>query len=272
MDESMKPESGRADGAKTDLLVRGGRGRNGGSTGCDVFVQRARYSGRRVKPLDGDLRTRTLSVLYPSVDEHGQPIEDGASAPKSDELPHIKEWFSDELDLMVRTRVSRVLDLSGGDRVLQEYVRDLELEQYCKDHDVGLTVAVFLGPDMDDFRHATQLLGSGGFKCDRTLLVLNEGVVGAGQTTAGVFDAIASQPEFERLTREGARTLFMRRLACMARVRERGLRFYDLFDWSPSSPGSLGASVSPTLQHMTKTWLVNFEQEIQKSGVADWLP
>ena len=139
----------------------------------------------------------------------------------------------------------------------------------CKDHDVGLTVAMFLGPDMDDFRHAAQLLASGEFKCDRTLLVLNEGVVRAGQTTAGVFDPIMLQPEFERLTREGVGTLFIRRLTCMERVRERGLRFYDLLD---TSPGSLGASVSPTLQHMTKTWLLNFERDITESGVADWLP
>lgn len=263
------PESGRADGGKTDLLVRWGRGRSGGSTGCDVVVQRARYSGRRVKPLDGDLRTRTLSALYPSQDEQGQPIEGGASAPKSDDLADIKEWMSDELDEMVRTGISRVLDLSGGDRVLQEYVRDLELEQYCEDHKVGLTLAVFLGPDMDDFRHATQLLSSGEFKCGRTLLVLNEGVVRMGQTTAGVFDPIMSQPEFKSLIRQGARSLFMRRLTCMARVRERGLRFYDLLD---SSPGSLGSSVSPTLQHMTRTWLLNFERGIEESGVADWLP
>src|SRR6516165_5541402 len=115
------------------LLIRAGRGRTGGSTGLDLAIQRARHQGRRVKPLDGDLRSRTLSALYPATDEAGRPIPDGASAPATDELPDIKAWLSAELDEMVVTRVSRVLDLSGGDRVMQEYARDLELMAFCRD-------------------------------------------------------------------------------------------------------------------------------------------
>ena len=271
MDGGMKrdPESADEAGTGPRLLIRAGRGRTGGSTGLDSAIQRARHSGRRVKPLDGDLRSRTLSELYPSRDEDGSPIEDGASAPKSDELPDIKTWLSAELDAMVETGISRVLDLSGGDRVIQEYVRDLALMQFCRDFGVGVTVAVYLGPDMEDFRHATQLLTSGEFKCDRTLLVLNEGVIRMGQTTTAAFEPIMAQPGFVALTREGARSMFIRRLTCMSVLRERGLRFYDVLDRSPGSPG---AGVSPTLHHMTKMWLFGFEREIEDSDVADWMP
>src|SRR6266404_2705599 len=76
-----------------------------------------------------DLRSRTLSLLYPPSDEKGNPIPDAASAPPTDELPDIKAWLSSEFDSMVTEGVSRVLDLSGGDRVLQEYVRDLVLRE-----------------------------------------------------------------------------------------------------------------------------------------------
>lgn len=273
MDEngSINPEPERVDGVGTGprLLIRAGRGRTGGSTGLDLAIQRARHSGRRVKPLDGDLRSRTLSVLYPSQAEDGSAIEDGASAPKSDELSDIKEWLSAELDAMVATGVSRVLDLSGGDRVIQEYVRDLALIEFCRDFGVGVTVAVYLGPDMEDFRHATQLLASGEFECDRTLLVLNEGVIRLGQSTTGAFDVIMAQPEFASLLKGGARSVFIRRLTCMPLLRDQRLRFYDLLD---RSPGGVGVSVSPTLQHMTKTWLLGFEREVERNHVADWLP
>ena len=50
---------------KPSLIIRAGRGRTGGSTGLDLVIQRARFQGRRVKPLDGDRRSKTLSTLYP---------------------------------------------------------------------------------------------------------------------------------------------------------------------------------------------------------------
>jgi hypothetical protein len=251
------------------LLIRAGRGRTGGSTGLDLAVQRARNQGRRVKPLDGDLRSRTLSALYPTQDDKGKPIRDGASSPKTDELPDIKEWLSAELDSMVEEHVSRVLDLSGGDRVMQEYVRDLALMDFCRDFGIDAVVAVYLGPDMEDFRHATQLLVSGEFRCERTMLVLNEGVIRQGQTTAGAFDPILQHPDFEMLKVEGARVAFMRRLTCMSVLKDRNLRFYDVL---ATKGDAMGPKVSPTLFHMTKTWLDTFEREWSEFGVAEWLP
>ena len=212
----------------------------------------------------------TLSALYPAQDETGKPIRDGASFPKSDELPDIKEWLSAELDSMVDEQVSRVLDLSGGDRVMQEYVRDLALMDFCRDFGVEMTVAVYLGPDMEDFRHATQLLVSGEFKCDRTLLVLNEGVIRQGQTTVGAFDPIVGHPDFQMLLAEGVRFAFLRRLTCMSVLKERNLRFYDVL---AAKDGGAGPKVSPTLFHMTRTWLDTFEREWTSDfKVIEWLP
>lgn len=272
MDGAIKPEAelGREATRRPCLLIRAGRGRTGGSTGLDLAVQRARHQGRRVKPLDGDLRSRTLSELYPAQDEKGKPVPDGASSPTTDEMPDIKEWMSRELDSMAEEQVSRVLDLSGGDRVMQEYVRDLALMDFCRDFGIDATVAVYLGPDMEDFRHATQLLISGEFRCDRTLLVLNEGVIRQGQTTAGAFDPITEHRDFQRLLADGARFAFLRRLTCMPMLKERGLRFYDVLD---RRPGGAGAKVSPTLFHMTKTWLDTFEREWSEDYEAiEWLP
>ena len=271
MDGVMTSELGAssAEARSPRLVIRAGRGRTGGSTGLDLIIQRTRHQGRRVKPLDGDLRSRTLSELYPPADDKGKPIRDGASCPKTDELPDIKDWLSGELDSMVQEQVSRVLDLSGGDRVMQEYVRDLALMDFCRDFGIEPTVAVYLGPDMEDFRHATQLLLSGEFSCDRILLVLNEGVIRQGQTTAGAFDPIQQHPSFERLVVDGARPMFVRRLTCMATLRERGLRFYDVMNQKPTQGTG---KITPTLYHMTKTWLEGFERELAASSAAEWLP
>ncbi len=261
-----QPQSAKV---KPQLFIRAGRGRTGGSTGLDLAIQRGRFQGRRVKPLDGDRRSKTLSTLYPSVNERGEPIEDGATAPRSDELPDIKKWLSEEFDGMVEDGVSRALDLSGGDRVMQEFVRDLALNDFCRDYGITPTVALFLGPDIEDFRHATEILRSGEFPSERTMLVLNEGVIRHGQTTEGAFDPIMAMPEFDALGGDGVRTLFLRRLTCMAVLRERGFGFYDAVSGKPDSKG---AKASPTLAHMTKTWLATFEREITETKLANWLP
>lgn len=255
--------------AKPCLFIRAGRGRTGGSTGLDLAIQRARFQGRRVKPLDGDRRSKTLSTLYPSKSGSGEAIQDGATAPASDELPDIKKWLSDEFDSMVEDGVSRALDLSGGDRVMQEFVRDLALNEFCRDYGITPTVALFLGPDIEDFRHATEILRSGEFPSARTILVLNEGVIRHGQTTEGAFEPIMAMPEYVALGGAGVRTLFLRRLTCMAVLRERGLGFYDAVGGKPDGKG---AKASPTLAHMTKTWLSTFEREIKEVKLADWLP
>jgi len=61
----------------------------------------------------------------------------------------------------------------------------------------------------------------------------------------------------------------MRRLTCMATLRERGLGFYDVLAGKPDKGGM---KASPTLFHMTKTWIETFEREHEKARVAQWLP
>ena len=181
----------------------------------------------------------------------------------------MRDWLSAELDTMVDQGISAALDLGGGDRVVQEYVRELEMREFCDDHGIRLVEAFFLGPDLEDFRHVLQIVRSRDLKANATMLVLNEGVIRQGQTTEGVFDLLTSHGEFEELIIGGMRPVFMRRLTCMALLRERGLGFYDAVD---GKSDRTGAAASPTLRHMTKTWLKQNENEHLKAGTLDWLP
>ena len=90
---------------RIDLIVREGRGRLGGTMFLDLLIQRARANGRRVKPMDGDLKSRTLSTLYPSKDPRGRAIEDGASSHVSDDIAHQKDWIQEQLNQMTEDRV-----------------------------------------------------------------------------------------------------------------------------------------------------------------------
>jgi len=91
-------------------LIRCGRGRVGGSTFLNFAIEWGRHRGRRVKPLDGDLRSRTLTALYPAIKGDGTPDADAAVSPSSEELIDNKVWFTAELDASVEDGVCRAID------------------------------------------------------------------------------------------------------------------------------------------------------------------
>ena len=249
--------------------VRLGRGRLGGSTGMDLFIQRARFHGRRVKPLDGDLRSRTLATLYPAQAADGSPIPDGASMPRSEDMKDYVAWLKPEFDRMVEDGVSVALDLGGGERVMQEFVQDFPLSDYCDDFGVDLLPIFFLGPDIEDLNHVVQVMRTGALRSSHMLLVLNEGVIRAGQTPDGVFDPIVHHPDFQALLEDGVESVLLRKLHCLDVLRERRFGFYDA---AYGRPDPSGKKASPTLQFTTKLWLAGFESQASGLRSAERLP
>ena len=249
--------------------VRFGRGRLGGSMGMDLYIQRARFHGRRVKPLDGDLRSRTLSTLYPAQAADGSPIPDGASMPRSEETADYRQWLIPEFEQMVVEGVSRVIDLGGGERVMQEFVRVFPLSSYCDDFGVDLLPIFFLGPDIEDLSHVVQIMRTGALRSSRILLVTNEGVIRSGETTEGAFDPIIAHPDFGALIKDGAKSVTLRKLHCLDLLRARRFGFYDA---AYGRPDPNGEKAGPALQFMTKIWLEDHEGEHQTAGSAGWLP
>ena len=249
--------------------VRLGRGRLGGSTGMDLFIQRARFHGRRVKPLDGDLRSRTLGTLYPAYAADGSPIPDGASMPRSEDMKDYVAWLKPEFDRMVEDGVSVALDLGGGERVMQEFVQDFPLSDYCDDFGVDLLPIFFLGPDIEDLNHVVQVMRTGALRSSHMLLVLNEGVIRAGQTPDGVFDPIVHHPDFQALLEDGVESVLLRKLHCLDVLRERRFGFYDA---AYGRPDPSGKQASPTLQFTTKLWLTGFESQLSGLRSAERLP
>ena len=247
-------------------LVRGGRGRVGGSAFLDYIIQRARHNGRRVKPLDGDLRSRTLSELYPSAGPGADG--DAASSPLSEDIGAIKAWFEGELDASVGDRMCRAVDFGGGDRVLQDYGHELNVGEFCERFSLGLIWAFVLGPDIEDLRHVTQVISTGAVAGGRILLVLNEGVIRADQSVEGLFNRTRAEPEFRRLLDQGAEQITMSRLTCLDTLRAQGLGFFQ------AASGALdrhGKRTRPTVQHMTSIWLRDMDDELTGSEAGTWL-
>jgi hypothetical protein len=241
------------------LAVGLGRGFGGKSTGLSELVWRAQNQGREVIVADGDARSATLASLFP-----GQALQ-----PPTEELPDIKAWLTTVLNQMVKSRRSAVLDLGGGDRVLQEYGRDLRLVQFCERRGIAPLAVYFLGPEAEDLRHVLSIWEAGYFRPQRTLLVLNEGVIREGRTAAGAFARTVEHPGFRAMVAEGAKPILMTRLACMDDLRARGLGFYDA---AAGNPDGSGTELDPVQQFMVEDWLADLEAKRRHEGAADWLP
>jgi hypothetical protein len=238
------------------LAVGLGRGFGGKSTGLSELVWRARDQGRDVIVADGDTRSRTLAGLFPE-----------ATSPATDELPDVKEWLSGILNRMVEERRSAVLDLGGGDRVLQEYGRDLLLVEFCDEYAIEPLALYFLGPEEEDLKHVLAIWEAGYFRPKRTFLVLNEGVIREGRTMAGAFGPTLGDPGVAGMIAAGAVPVLMKRLACMDLVRRSGLGFYGA---ASGAKGATGRPLDPTYAFMVRKWLRDLEGE--RAAQAGWLP
>ena len=153
--------------------------------------------------------------------------------------------------------------------MIPEFVRDLSLTHYCADFEITLLSIYMPGPDPEDFRHVMELVRAGDMRAERTLLVMNEGVIRLGQSVAGAFDPILNHPDMRALIVDGASSVFLKRLTCMPLIRDSGLNFYDVAE---GRPGANGVKPRPTLQHMTKAWLQQNEDKHAISETLEWLP
>lgn len=238
------------------LAVGLGRGFGGKSTGLSELVWRARNQGRDVIVADGDARSKTLASIFPE-----------AKFPATEELPDVKEWLSGILNRMVEEQRSAVLDLGGGDRVLQEYGRDLLLVEFCEEYGIEPLALYFLGPEEEDLKHVLSIWEAGYFRPKRSFLVMNEGVIREGKTMAGAFDQTLNDPGLARMIEAGAVPIMMKRLACMDLVRKSGIGFYSA---ATGGKGATGKPLDPTYAFMVKKWLRDLEGE--RMAQAGWLP
>jgi hypothetical protein len=249
----------KSDGAAAQpvvLAVGLGRGGGGKSSGLAEIVWRARAAGRDPIVADGDTRSGTLGKLFPGE----------ATKPETEELPDGKAWLGGVLNRMVKERRSCALDLGGGDRLLQEYGRDLRLVEFCARRKIDAVALYWLGPEEEDLNHVLSIWRGGGFRPERAMLLLNEGVVREGKTVAGAFERTLAHPGYKEMVAEGAMTLLVRRLPCMDLVRKPGLGFYA------AAAGDGHSALDPVEEFQVGDWLDALETERAKMGAGDWLP
>jgi len=237
------------------LAIGFGRGFGGKSTLLTEVAQRAVNQGRSVIVADFDARSKTLADLFPD-----------AMVPPTEELPDVKASFTKLLNRMTTEKTSAVVDFGGGDRFMLEYGKDLELVEYCELFDIDPVAIYVLGPEAEDLKHVLSIYEAGYFRPERTILVLNEGVIREGKTVVGAFEKSTKDPGFQKMLADGAKPMLLTKLACMDLVKDARLNFYEAATGGGNSP------LDPVEGFMLSKWLKGLEAKRQKLGIADWLP
>jgi hypothetical protein len=158
------------------------------------------------------------------------------------------------------------LSLNGGDRFMLEYDRDLRLVEFCERRGIEPVAIYVLGSEVEDLRHCLSIYEAGYFRPQRTLLVLNEGVIREGKTVVGAFEQTMKDPGFQKMVADGAKAMLLTKLPCMDLVKGGRLNFYE------AATGAGPEPLDPVEEFMLSDWLEGLEAKRQKLGVADWLP
>jgi hypothetical protein len=237
------------------LVIGFGRGFGGKSTLLTEIAQRASNQGRSVIVADFDARSKTLADLFPD-----------AMVPPTEELPDVKAAFSKLLNRITKEKASAVVDFGGGDRFMLEYGRDLRLVEFCARRGIEPVAIYVLGPEVEDLRHCLSIYEAGYFRPQRSILVLNEGVIREGKTVVGAFEETMKDPGFQRLLADGAKPMLLTRLPCMDLVKNGRLNFYA------AAVGTGPDALDPVEEFMLSDWLEDIDAKRRKLGIASWLP
>jgi hypothetical protein len=242
------------------LAIRLGRGRTGGTTFLDFLIQRARRLGREVRIADGDPNNATLSEYYPPSEPGG------AIRPRAGDVGDVAEWVTEVTSSMAMDRCSMVLDMGGGDRVLEAHGKDMDLRAFCEASEIAPLAIYSIGPEAADFDHAMTIFDKGYFRSERAIVVMNESLVQGGKTAGGAFDFVFADDRYGKIGHT-VRPVMMPKLACMQAMRQERLTFHDAAE---GKSGRSGRPMSLGHQFIVKTWINRMEKNL--SAVAEWLP
>ena len=259
---SKKPEV-ETGASRRSIVLRQGRGRQGGTTTLDLLIQLARAEGRPVLIGDGDRNNSSLASYYPPENEGG------ATQPRTGETEDVKDWITASVAEAIQMDASLVIDLGGGDRVMEEYGRDLALVEFCEANGFQPLGLFFCGPEESDLRHILSLWRADYFRPRRSIVVFQEYLVPRGRTPSGAFEALLGSPEMKELVEDGVEFIFLPRLPCMEEVRKLKLGFVDA---AAGKVGPEGKALDVVRQFMVKQWIGKVQKEFERVGATEWLP
>jgi hypothetical protein len=223
---------------KPRMVIAGGRGKTGKSTLLRYAIEQCLARGGEPVIADADRTNPTLTAFFPH-----------STRPQSTENDDVRLWLDALVDGQIDSRSTIYLDLGGGDQMLKQWTRDMDIGPFLTRYDIVPVLLHVLGSDLDDLTYLRDLEAV--FAPKHTAIILNEGVVPAGKTPQTAYRPIVERPEYVSAVARGAQTVFMPRLGCMQEVDRRRLSFADA-ETGTVKPGQ--ERFPPTMQQQVAMW------------------
>ena len=238
------------------FILLAGRGNSGKTLLLRWLCGAAQEAGRAMPIIaDGDRTNRTLGSYFAEV----------SSPANADDLV-VDRWLESLIQTQVETRRDLVLDLGGGDLVLRrKAIADGLLELF---DELGICPVVLhlIGPEVESLSYLASL-EEGVFAPQRTALVLNDGLVPAGQIEAEVFEPVRAHPVFRQAVRRGCLPLAMPCLRSTREVSDRRVTFHDAADGRVRDGQK---PIGPFERQRIRMWLRAMNAAF--APIAEWLP
>lgn len=236
-----------------------GRQRVGKTTFLNALAQYLRERKAEFVIWDADQMnaTNNMSVFHSE-----------ASRPRSEDREDVKAWLEARFLDIAERRYDALLDVGGGDTPLSQLVEDVPVAAGLDELGVRVVVVHVLGPDVADLDYLDRFERNS-FTPESVLVVRNGGLVLTGRSEDVAFASLAGHAGLAQIVSNGASVVTLPRLACMAEVTDRKLRFADAMN---GKPGADGKALSVFDRHRARKWWTNEVPKVFQRIPAEWLP
>lgn len=237
-----------------------GRQRVGKTTFLNGLIEVVRSLGGTPEIWNADLQNKTgsLSVFHRD-----------AMQPPASLLGEQKLWIEERIGEQMETRRDAVLDIGGGWTALHQLVDEGPISRVMQQEGVRLTLVYVLGPDRADVDYLEDMQARGFSLPERTVIVLNQGLVPWSYDPARAFEPVTSHPVVRAAVEGGAKFAFMPPLSCLDEVGRQGLSLSEFLD--PRAKAKY-PPITPLKRMSVRRWLETDFPAFLRQIPADWLP
>lgn len=247
--ERRTRRSGAEPQARPKLIMPLGRGSRGKTVFLRWAVDRARAAGREVVLADVDRTNQGLKRFFP----------DAVSPPSASDAA-VREWLSALLEDQIARKYTLCLDFGGGDLLVKQLARDVDLVAFLGEYDIEPVAIHMLGADIEDLSYMRDVEEQGVFAPAQTVVVFNLGVTIGNRDPLLAFAPVADHAITKRVLDRGAVLKRLTRLEAMHEVDARVLSF------SAAARGEKGEGekpLGPFARTILNKWLRATEEEFR---------
>ena len=198
------------------VMIVLGRQRVGKTTFINTAIQYMRKHGATFELWDGDQQNTSynLSQFHPDT-----------LRPPSHQFGEVRTWLMERFSDVMENRKSAVLDIGGGETPLSRLMDDAPIMEGLAECNVNVVLFHVIGPEAADLDYLTRFGENELFVSDRTVVVLNEGLVLTDMDAQRAFRANVRHPAISNVLKRGGCVVDMPRLECLSEIVARGLTY-----------------------------------------------